>query len=120
MSIAITAAELVQIRSDISELLPDTCNILSLTKVSDSQGGNAETWGTATANAKCRVDAISGDEKLAIDQLKPYHKYVATLLNTVTITTAHRLEHKSNTYIVEAVNEDQSWIGCHRVILQKI
>ena len=120
MSIAISTTELAQMRSDIEELLPDTGNILEKTQVSDGQGGFTDSWGTATADVACRVDAQKGDESLSADRQKPFNEYMLTLPHGTTIMTANRFEHGSNTYNVTGVNEDQSWIGCKRVVLEKI
>ena len=45
----LTNAELAQIRGDIAGMLPDTCNLLTLTRTSDGQGGWSEAWGTASS-----------------------------------------------------------------------
>ncbi len=47
MSIGLTARELAQMRADIEDLFPDTCDILSVAYTADSEGGFAEAWGTA-------------------------------------------------------------------------
>ena len=48
MSIGLTARELAQMRADIEDLFPDTCDILSVAYTSDSEGGFAEAWGEWT------------------------------------------------------------------------
>ena len=38
MSIALTVKELAQMRADIEDLMPDTCDILSVAYTSDGEG----------------------------------------------------------------------------------
>ena len=119
MSIALSAAELAQIRANILELLPDTGNILSLTNISDGQGG--WTQGTVIAGTvACRMEAISGGEALSVDQLKPYSRYMLTLAHDTAITEQNKWQYGSNVYNVVNANDDQSWIGCKRAIVEKI
>ena len=120
MSIGLTTAELAQIRSDIADLLPDTGHILSLTQVSDGQGGFTDTWGTATANVACRVDAQSGKEALESAAIQPFHRYMLTVPYDTTITTANRFYHSTTTYNIISVNDDQSWKGDKRAVLEKL
>ncbi len=114
----LTSAELDQMRADINSLLPDTGTITVLTKVSDGQGGQTESWATLKANVACRVDAQSGDEVLNSETLKPHHRYMLTVPYDTTITTAHRFVHGGQTYNIISVNVDQSWIGCKRCVLE--
>lgn len=119
MSIALTADELAQIRADIADLLPDTGYILTISNTSDGQGGSTE--GTVISGTlSCRMDEISGDESLSVDQLKPYSRYMLTLPYDTTITEQNRWQYGSNIYNVVNANTDQSWICCKRVVLEKI
>ena len=113
------AAELAQLREDLQNTLPDTCNILSLTRTSDSQGGWSETWGTASSSVSCRVDFIGGKEAISSDALKPFSQAIITLPQSTTITAQNRIEHGSNTYTVQAVNLG-SWLGVKRASVELI
>lgn len=113
------AAELAQIRSDLETTLPDSCNILSLTRSSDSQGGWTETWGTASLSVSCRVDFIGGKEAISSGALRPFNQAIITLPQNTTITAQNRLEHSGNTYTVQAVNLG-SWLGVKRASVELI
>lgn len=112
-------AELVSMRADIADLLPDTCSILSLTTTPDGQGGVTETWGTATASVSCRLDAYRGKEALAGGAIQPFNTYVLTVPYDTTITTANKIEHSSTTYNVTSVDADKSWPITMRVYLER-
>jgi SPP1 family predicted phage head-tail adaptor len=117
---ALTAAELTQMRTDVNNLMPDTCNILSLTNTSDGQGGFSEAWGTATAGIKCRIDKRSGRESVAAGAVQTFGTWVMTLPSDTTITSAHRVEHGSETYNVVHVDSDKSWLASVRAELDVI
>jgi len=117
---ALTTAELTQMRADIGDLLPDTCNILSVTQASDSQGGYTETWGTATASVSCRLDKRSGREAVSAGAVRTFGTWVLTLPHNTTITAAYRVEHGSVTYSVVHVDSDKSWIASVRAELEQI
>lgn len=111
--------ELTQMRADVADLMPDTCNILSLTTVPDGQGGQTETWGTATAGVACRIDAYRGKEMVSSDSLKPFNTYVVTVPYDTTITPANRVEKGSDTYNVTAVDTEKSWPVVRRVYVER-
>ena len=113
------ADELAQLRTDLETTLPDTCNILSLTRTSDSQGGWTEAWGTASSSISCRVDFIGGKEAINSGALKPFTIAIVTLPQSTTITAQNRIEHGSNTYTVQAVNLG-SWLGVKRASVELI
>ena len=121
---AIDTAMLSAMRDAIGELLPDTCNILTVTRTPDGMGGNAETWGTASSSIACRVDMeqgmMAGRELLTADGLHPYTKYILSLPYDTTITTDNRVEHSGETYEVTSVNTEQSWMAVKRCMLEVV
>ncbi len=116
----LSATELAGMRAAINELLPDTCNILSLTSVSDGMGGQTKTWGTATAGVACRLDVTSGREMVSGGALQPFTAYKLSLPYDTTITQGNRVEVSSVTYAVTSVNVNQSWIAVKRCDLEKV
>jgi hypothetical protein len=127
----LTSAELARIRTDIERLMPDTCTILSLTAVSDAQGGFTETWGTATANVKCRLDAAQqgrGQEALEAGAITPFTYWMLTLPHGTSISTEQRVvvvtagsgANSGGTFNVQAVDSGKSWSGCVRATLGKL
>ena len=118
---AIDTAMLAAMRSAISELLPDTCNIVTITKTADGQGGWTESKGTSGTAIACRLDVHTGREMLTGGAVQPYIKTVLSLPYDTTITEVNRVEHGGITYAVIAPsNSDQSWIAVKRVELEKL
>ena len=119
---AIDTAMLTAMRETIAELLPDTCNTLTVTRIADGMGGVTETWGTAGTAVACRVDMeqgmMAGREILTADALRPYTKYILSIPYDTTITTDYRIEHSGATYAVTSVNTEQSWMAVKRCQLE--
>jgi hypothetical protein len=111
--------EVEEIRDDLQTLLPDECNILSLTRSSDGQGGWSEAWGTATLLVSCRLDFIGGGESITNSALQPYTRAIVTLPQDTTISAQNRIEHNGNVYSVQSVNLG-SWLGVKRAMVQKV
>ncbi|MFA5376889.1 MAG: head-tail adaptor protein [Dehalococcoidia bacterium] len=117
----LTDPELEAIRAAIESLLPDTCNILSVTRTSDGQGGWMDTWGTATASAPCRLDVSRpGGEQIFGASVQPFTGYVLTLAHDETITTGYRVSCNSQTFSVVSVDLAKSWDGSRRAYLERI
>jgi xanthine dehydrogenase molybdopterin-binding subunit B len=117
----LTDAELESIRAAIEELLPDICDILSVTHTSDGQGGWTEAWGTATASAPCRLDtARPGTEAVFGASVQPFQGYVLTLAHDETIVTGNRVACNGQTFNVVSVDLAKSWDGSRRAYLERI
>jgi hypothetical protein len=115
----LTDAELAAMRGDTELLMPDTCNIVSLTNTSDGEGGWTETRGT-TGTSICRLDVIQGREQLTGGAIQPYISYMLSLPYDVAVTPAQIVEHLSVDYAVKSINRGQSWKAVVRVELERI
>jgi hypothetical protein len=113
-------ADLTQMRSDLAQLLPDTCAITTGTTTVDSSGGWSMTWGTTIASIACRLDPKQGLERIIGGAIQPYHGYVMTLPYNATIATNNRVVHGGIEYNVISVDQDKSWPVCTRVELERI
>lgn len=121
MTQGLSANELSQIRADIAGLLPDTCDILAVTRTSDGAGSWTEVWGTATADVPCRLDFRSyGKEAMNAAALIPFKGGIISMEYDETITTANRVLLNSVTYNITGVNDNQSWIGVKRVSVERV
>lgn len=116
---ALSTAELAQIRSDIGELFPDTGYILSCVHDTGDDGSPTETWST-DGTASCRVDYKSGKQVLTGAAIVPYQKAVISMEYDEEITTANRVTVGDYTFSIEAVNVGQSWIGVKRITAEVI
>ena len=115
----LSTEQLAYIRDTLEQLMPDTCNILSVSYSSNGQGGLLETWGTATAN--CRLDAIplKGGETAAGGAIQPFKSYILTLPYDTTITEANRIEIGVYTFAVKSVDPAKSWAATRRAMLER-
>ena len=120
MSIGLTARELAQMQADIYDLLPDTCDILSVAYTSDSEGGLTEAWGTATAGVHCRIDYRSGRETLTGGATQPYSKAVISLPYNTAISLTNRVKSGGYTWAILSINDGQSWQAVERAELERV
>ena len=119
----LSSAELAHMRDAIGDLLPDTCNILSVSGTADGFGGVTSTWGTASSNVSCRLDIITRRETgQNIDgaSMREYQETVLSLPYNTSVSNNNRIEHGGFTYNVTATNTDQSWIAVKRVSLERV
>lgn len=110
------AGELAQLRIDILDTLPDTCDIMSVSRVPDGHGGFSETWTTASTVA-CRMDHKTGAEVLAGGAVQTYQGNMLTLPYNATITTAYRVSYGGGLYNVISVSEGSS-VAVKRVVVE--
>lgn len=121
MPSAITAEMLSQMRSIITnDLLPDTANIVSITNVSDGEGGVTQTRGTVGTAIACRLDVITGREQVSGGAIQPYISYMMSLPYDTTVAYSNIIEHNSIDYAVKSVNLGQSWKAVVRVELERM
>lgn len=111
--------ELSTLRADMLDLLPDTCDVLSVTRTADGYGGMSETWGTASAAVACRMDHRNGRDVLAGGVVQTYQGNILTLPYDTTITTSNRVKYGGNNYNVISVSEG-SQIAVKRVTVERI
>ena len=123
-------SELTLMRAEIEALLPDTANILEVSRVSDGQGSYTDSWGTATGGTAvaCRLDAAAsagisnfqGNEVMRGGAIQPYGRWVVTFPYDTTITTENRVEINTRTFNVIADDDKKSWQLDVRVIVEQL
>ena len=121
--IGFTTAELAQIRTTIFGLLPDTCNLLAVTRTSDDAGGWADTWGTVTGGSAlpCRLDfGNTGRESVESAAQLPYQKGILSVQYDAPISTNYRVQIASQLYNVTGENTDQGWLTVRQVIVERV
>ena len=116
---AIDTTMLASMREAISQLLPDTCQVITVTNTPDGQGGQTQTFGTASAVA-FRLDMTSGREQVTGAALQPFTAYKGSLPYDTTVASGNLILHNSVRYAVTSVNNNQSWIAVRRVDLELI
>ena len=120
----LTDTELNDMRQAIGDLLPAACDILSVTRTSDGQGGQVDAWGTATASLACRLDFQSGvgrrNEMVVGNALQPYTGWVLSLPFDATVTAANRIKIGAIVYNVTMVDNGKSWSAVTRCALEEV
>ncbi len=114
------AGELARLQADLAALLPDRCDLLTVTRTSDGAGGWSESWATAAANVPCRFDPLRGSEALVGAALQSRQVYTVTLPAGTTLTTASRLKRGTTSYAVLAVDGVKSWAGTLRAVVEAL
>jgi hypothetical protein len=118
----LTSTDLAGMRAAVNDLLPDTANILAGTVAPDGQGGWSQTWGTATAGVKCRLDPGRKEnrESVAGAALLPFSWWQLTLPYDTTLTEQNRVEIAGETFNVVHVDTGKSWSVSVRAVLTKV
>jgi hypothetical protein len=118
----VTSSELAYMRSSITPLLPDTCNIIAPTNSLDGQGNVKPAWGTIAGGTAvpCRLDAYKGTETERGAAIQSDNGYILTLPYTVVPLTSYRVEHGGYTYSITAVDLDKSWAVTRRVVVERL
>ena len=125
MGIGLTTAELASIRADIADLMPDTCIIIEVTNTPDNMGGfTAGTAAVTGGTVSCRLDAkiintLRASEKIVAGAIQPFHQFILTVPYDTTITTENQVQKGTEVYNVISVDEDKSWVGAIRVMLER-
>ena len=120
---AIDTAMLAAMRSAISTLLPDTCNIVALTNTPDGEGGVTQTRGTTGTAIACRLDTVQSiysGERVTGGAIQPYLTYMMSLPYDTVVSDANIIVHSGTDYAVKTVNRGQSWKAVVRVQLERI
>ena len=117
-----SSEELSRMQADAEAyLLPDTCNILSQSRVSDGQGGFTVSWGTAYASVRCRVDANPGGNEIPVaESLQEYGPYLLSVPHDTDLSPEDRIEHGGHTYSITSVKEDNSWAMLINAAMEKV
>lgn len=115
----IPTGEQASIQAEIERLMPDTCQVITITHTSDGAGGQTDTYGTA-ASIACRLDYLTGTEAIAAGAIQPFGRYMLTVPAATSIVQANRILHSGITYNVLGINLDISWGMCKRAILEAI
>jgi hypothetical protein len=116
----LTSAELSIMRDSIELLLPDTCNVCTITNTPDGEGGSTQSRATAGTSIPCRLDVVQGREQVTGGAVQPYIAYKMSLPYDTTVGLTNIIEHNSVDYYVKSVNLSQSWKAVVRVDLERV
>lgn len=116
---------LTAMRDAISLLLPDVCDILTLTQTSNGQGGISETWAVSYSEVSCRLDVKSsaiatGFNSMVGGAVQQFTGYMLSVPYDTTINAEDRVEIDDVIYAVTGINAGQSWMAVKRVSLEAV
>lgn len=114
----IDTAMMASMREAIKELLPDTCDIYSVTEEPDGMGGTLESLSQTGSHIPFRLDVLSGTVAVAGGGAQPYTSYKGSLPWDTEVEVFDRIVHLGSTYKVTGTNEAQSWQAVCRVDLE--
>ncbi len=104
----LTSRELADLRSDILDLLPDTCQIQ--TPIEVNTGGYVEPgWGTAVASVACRFDPDTPKYgEIIADKESHITRYIVTLPYNTPVEDGQRLVFSGNNYEILQIHDAHS------------
>jgi hypothetical protein len=117
----LTELELELIRSDLSELLPDTCRIERPT-TTNTFGSISQTWGTAVASVACRLDPDNVQSQTGQVALREtgIARYTVTFPYDTDVRDDDRIVHNSTTYNIVTLYELHSARGVRRARVETV
>lgn len=116
----LTAKELADIRDDVAELLPDTCQIIVVSSNQDASGWGTADSETVRATVACRLDAIN--QRTNTDALTEHLQsgkvlYQLTIPYDADIRDSDTVRHNSKDYQVLYVHREQTKAFVRRAVL---
>jgi hypothetical protein len=118
----LTAGELAAMRGDIELLMPDLCQIITITNTADSEGGVTTSRATATA-IDCRLDAVQGvstGEQRTGGAIQAYQSYMLSIPYDSVVLPENEILISGVNYAVKSINRGQSWKAVVRVELERL
>lgn len=108
MVMALSTAELAQLRADAEAYMPDTCTIQTVTRTADTMGGWTEVYADTYTLVPCHIWQLSGTERDVAGRMSEVTGWVLNVAHDQALTPTMRVIHGGNTYQVNDINEDGS------------
>ena len=117
----LTSAELTQLRSDVTDLLPSTCDIVRRT-VTNDKGHPSESTATSVNDTPCRIDPASGRDLdgLVSEQEKGKAYYILSVGWNIDLQDGDQISFDSDTYRVAQLHDDHSARIVRRALIVKV
>ena len=118
----ISANDLVFARREALRGMPDLCDIYTVSRSADAQGGYSETYALTGANTgiRCRLGELSGKEAQVASRMDVVADYVLTLPYDQTVTEDMRIKHDSQDYSIAFVNAQRSHDTARRCLVRRL
>ncbi len=120
----VSAAQLTQMRADVTSSLTDTATIQTRSLSNDGAGNAVESYSGSTTIA-CRLRFASGGKpsypkQRSGDQSQPQQLWIVTLPYNASVSETDRLTINGETYEVVTANEERSIELCKRVLCKRM
>lgn len=105
-------ADLVQMRADVAQMLPDVAIIQTRALTSDNAGGWSEVWTAVTGGTvACRIDPLKTREGIDYTASREalIRKWQVTLPHDAPIVPEARLVISGVSYDVVVIHDNHSW-----------
>ncbi len=116
----LTARELAEMQESAEDLLPDFCNILSVTRTDNGMGQWTEVWGTIQRHVSCRLDYNRGSLVTAGAALQPASGWVLTLPHDTVMRSTYRVEVNGQMFSITGLDPRKSWKITQRLEVQLV
>lgn len=120
MSPLIPDDELLSMQTTQAGTLPDLCDILEVTRVTDGAGGFTESWEAVEEDVPCRLTVVKGFEDTPGQGLQSFQKTILTLGVDTEIDTTNRISYEGQVYNVVSISTPKSWATCIRLELEMV
>ena len=101
--------DLVYMRQEARQAMPDLVSIQRKSLASDEQGGYAEAWANAYQNVAARLASKGGSESVEENRREVQVDFTMAVAYDQSILQTDRVVHASGTYEVQSVDAGKSW-----------
>ena len=118
----LSKADMVYLRAEAENLLPDTCAIQERQTIADDYGGFTESWATSYQGVPCRLSEMQRVQGEGTQGTRESGdtSWVFTLPHDQAISRDDRVVHGGVTYEVTFINEGRSYDTVRRVALRRL
>lgn len=120
----LSTLELTQLRSDVEDVMPDTCDLYVKSETIGSSGKISASWTETYSSVECLVVPVgaraAGQEIVQADQLSRPMEYVLTVPYDQTLAESMRVVHDSVVYEIVRMEDTWSQRSSKRAILVRV
>ena len=116
----LNTAELKQVRDQAEASMPERVDLLSITGISDGQGGQEQSFDISHPQVKARLAERTGRETTFAGREDVQADYVLTVAFDQTIDETMRVDHGGQLYEVVFVNTGRSYDTARRCLIRKL
>ena len=112
--------DLVYMRNETRQAMPELVDIQRKTLASDQQGGFTETYANAYQNVAARITSDWGSEPLSENRREPQLDFTLTVAYDQSINHADRVVRSGETYEIQSIDTGKSWATTKRCKMRQL